>query len=275
MPWFICATCGVQYAESVLPPDRCAICEDERQFIGLHGQRWTTLDELRTSHTNVFRPKWPDLSGVGTEPTFAIGQRALLVRDPVFPVLWDCLTLIDDATVAAIDAAGGIRAIAISHPHYYGAMVEWGRAFDVPVYLHEADREWVMRPDPRLQFWHGDSLQLADGLTLIRCGGHFAGGTVLHWARGAGGHGVLLSGDIIAVNQDRKTVTFMYSYPNYIPLAPATVERIAAAVEPYPFEQIYGAFWDRNILRGAKDAVRYSARRYIEAVRGTGLTRDT
>jgi hypothetical protein len=275
MPWFICATCGVQHAESVLPPERCAICEDERQFIGPHGQRWTTLDELRTTHTNAFRPKWPDLSGVGTEPTFAIGQRALLVRDPAFPVLWDCLTLIDDATVAAIDAAGGIRAIAISHPHYYGTMVEWGRAFDVPVYLHEADREWVMRPDPQLKFWSGNTLQLADGLTLIRCGGHFAGGTVLHWARGAGGHGALLSGDVIAVNQDRKTVTFMYSYPNYIPLPPATVERIAAAVEPYPFEQIYGAFWDRNILRGAKEAVRYSARRYVEAVRGTRLTRDT
>jgi hypothetical protein len=177
--------------------------------------------------------------------------------------------------VATIDAAGGIRAIAISHPHYYGTMVEWGRAFDVPVYLHEADREWVMRPDPRLQFWRGDTLQLADGLTLIRCGGHFAGGTVLHWARGAGGHGALLSGDVIAVNQDRKTVTFMYSYPNYIPLPPATVERIAATVDPYPFEQIYGAFWGRNILSGAKDAVRYSARRYIEAVRGSGLTRDT
>ncbi|HEU4649297.1 MAG TPA: hypothetical protein VFS33_09575, partial [Gemmatimonadales bacterium] len=208
-------------------------------------------------------------------PTFAIGQRALLVRDPVFPMLWDCLTVLDDAAVAAIDAAGGIRAIAISHPHYYGTMVEWARAFDVPVYLHEADREWVMRPDPRIKFWRGDTLRLADGLTLIRCGGHFPGGTVLHWARGAGGRGALLTGDIIAVNQDRKTVTFMYSYPNYIPLPPATVERIIGAVEPYAFEQLYGAFWDRNILHGAKEAVRYSARRYVDAVRGTGLTRDT
>ncbi|HEU4588995.1 MAG TPA: hypothetical protein VFS11_10120 [Gemmatimonadales bacterium] len=275
MPWFICATCGVQYAESLLPPERCAICEDERQFIGAHGQRWTTLDELRTTHATVFRPKGPDLSGVGTEPTFAIGQRALLVRDPVFPMLWDCLTVLDDAAVVAIDAAGGIRAIAISHPHYYGTMVEWARAFDVPVYLHEADREWVMRPDPRIKFWSGDTLRLADGLTLVRCGGHFPGGTVLHWARGAGGRGALLTGDIIAVNQDRKTVTFMYSYPNYIPLPPATVERITGAVEPYAFEQLYGAFWDRNILRAAKEAVRYSARRYVDAIRGTGLTRDT
>jgi hypothetical protein len=132
-----------------------------------------------------------------------------------------------------------------------------------------------MRPDPRNKYWSGDTLRLAEGLTLIRCGGHFAGGTVLHWARGADGRGILLTGDIIAVNQDRKTVTFMYSYPNYIPLPPATVERITGAVEPYAFEQIYGAFWDRNILRNAKEAVRYSARRYVDAVRGIGLTRET
>jgi glyoxylase-like metal-dependent hydrolase (beta-lactamase superfamily II) len=266
MPAFICTTCGVQHAESLLPPEQCAICEDERQYVGLHGQRWTTLDDLRRNHANVFRPKWPDLSGIGTEPTFAIGQRALLVRDAGYPLLWDCLTLIDDATVGAIRAAGGIRAIAISHPHYYGAMVEWARAFDVPVYLHEADREWVMRPDPALVFWSGDLLRLADGMTLIRCGGHFPGGTVLHWSQGAGGRGTLFTGDIIAVNQDRKTVTFMYSYPNYIPLPAATVERIAAAVEPYEFDQIYGAFWDRNILQHGKEAVRYSARRYVSAL---------
>jgi hypothetical protein len=270
MPAFICATCGVQYDESLLPPERCTICEDERQFVGLHGQLWTTLDDLRAGHANVFRPKWPDLSGIGTEPTFAIGQRALLVRDPAFPVLWDCISLIDDATVGTIDAAGGIRAVAISHPHYYATMAEWGQAFDVPVYIHEADREWVMRPDPALRFWSGDTLHLSEGITLIRCGGHFPGGTVLHWARGAGGRGVLLTGDVIAVNQDRKTVTFMYSYPNYIPLPRSAVERIGAAVEPYEFEQIYGAFWNRNILEHGKAAVRYSVRRYVNAV-GRGM----
>ncbi len=258
----------MQYADSLLPPEQCAICEDERQYVGWTGQRWTALEELRRTHINSFRPKWPDLSGVGTEPSFAIGQRALVVRDANFPMLWDCISLIDDATVATISAAGGIRAIAISHPHYYATMVEWSRAFDVPVYLHEADREWVMRPDPGLVFWNGDTLRLAEGLTLIRCGGHFPGATVLHWARGAGGRGVLLTGDVIAVNQDRKTVTFMYSFPNYIPLAPAAVERITAAVEPFEFEQIYGAFWERNVLQGAKAAVSYSARRYVKAIKG-------
>jgi hypothetical protein len=266
MPHFICTTCGVQHAESILPPERCAVCEDERQYIGWAGQLWTTLPELRAAHSNTFRPKWPDLIGVGTEPAFAIGQRALLVRDEAFPVLWDCISLVDEATVAAVQAAGGVRAIAISHPHYYSAMVEWARAFDVPVYLHAADREWVMRPDPALVFWEGDTCRLADDLTLIRCGGHFPGATVLHWSAGAGGHGVLLTGDVLQVGQDRKSVSFMYSYPNYLPLDAATVRGIGAAVEPYPFDQLYGAWWERNILNGAKEIVQRSVQRYLRAI---------
>jgi hypothetical protein len=266
MPHFICTTCGVQHAESILPPERCAVCEDERQYLGWAGQLWTTLPELRATHSNTFRPKWPDLIGVGTEPGFAIGQRALLVRDEAFPVLWDCISLVDEATVAAVQAAGGVRAIAISHPHYYSSMVEWAHAFDVPVYLHAADRDWVMRADPALVFWEGDTCRLADGLTLIRCGGHFPGATVLHWSAGAGGHGVLLTGDVLQVGQDRKSVSFMYSYPNYIPLDAASVRGIGAAVEPYAFDQLYGAWWERNILNGAKEIVQRSVQRYLRAI---------
>jgi len=61
-----------------------------------------------------------------------------------------------------------------------------------------------MRPDKSLVYWEGETKELGDGLTLIRCGGHFDGGTVLHWAGGANGRGALLTGDIIQVVPDRK-----------------------------------------------------------------------
>jgi len=266
MPHYICKTCGVQFAESDHPPPSCPICEDERQYVGWDGQQWTTLAELRAGHTNVVRAEAADLTGITTEPAFAIGQRALLLRDPAFPLLWDCLTLIDDATVTAVRAAGGIRAVAISHPHYYSAMVEWAHAFDVPVYLHAADRAWVMRPDPCIAFWEGETLDLGEGITLIRCGGHFAGGTVLHWAAAAAGRGALLSGDVLQVGQDRKSVSFMYSYPNYIPLDAAAVRRIATATAPYRFDRIYGAFGDRNVAVGGNEVVRQSVARYLRAI---------
>ncbi len=267
MPNYVCTTCGVQYAESHAPPASCPVCEDERQYVGWGGQQWTTLAELRATRANEVRAE-SGLIGILTEPAFAIGQRALLVPDPGFPLLWDCLTLIDDATVAAIRAAGGIRAVAVSHPHYYSAVVEWARAFDVPVYLHAADRAWVMRPDPAIVFWEGDTLVLSDGITLIRCGGHFPGGTVLHWARGADGMGALLSGDVLQVGADRKSVSFMYSYPNYVPLGAAAVRRIGAALAPYRFERIYGAFRDRNVLERGNQVVRRSVERYLRAIGG-------
>ena len=264
----ICVTCGTQFAASTTPPEHCPICEDERQYIGHNGQQWTTMAALRAERRNEVREVEPGLIGIGTTPSFAIGQRALLVQAPGGNILWDCLSLLDDATIAAVRDLGGIRAIAISHPHYYSAMVEWAHAFGAPIYLHAAEREWVMHPDPAIEFWEGETLALGDGTTIIRCGGHYAGGQVLHWATGAEGRGVLLTGDILQVVSDRRYLSFMYSYPNLIPLPPTLVRRIVAAVEPFPFDRIYGAWWDRIILHDAKAAVRRSADRYIAAIEG-------
>lgn len=262
---FICATCGAQFGASSEAPGRCPVCEDERQYVGWSGQRWTTLDELRKVHRNELRDD-AGLTGIGTEPSFAIGQRALLVRSPGGNLLWDCITLIDDETVDAVKRLGGIRAIAISHPHYYSSMVEWSRAFDAPILLHEADRGWVMREDPRIDFWGGQTRALWDSMTLVNAGGHFEGGTVLHWPAGADGRGALLSGDIIQVVGDRRWVSFMYSFPNYIPLPARTVDHIVDSVEPFAFDRIYGAWWDRNVMSDAKGAVRRSAERYKNAM---------
>jgi hypothetical protein len=266
MPNFICKTCGTQYPDSPQPPSACPICQDERQYVGWNGQQWVTPADLQRDHHNILREVEPGLTGIGTHPDFAIAQQALLVRSPGGNILWDCISLIDAPTVAAVKALGGISAIAISHPHFYSSMVEWSRTFDAPVYLHVADRQWVMRPDDCLRFWEGERHPLWDGMTLIRCGGHFAGGTVLHWPGGAGGRGALLSGDILLVVSDRRYVSFMYSYPNLIPLPAQAVRRVAAAVEPYPFERIYGAWWERVVQENGKEAVRRSAERYISAL---------
>jgi glyoxylase-like metal-dependent hydrolase (beta-lactamase superfamily II) len=267
MPNFICTTCGTQYVESERPPAACTICEEPRQYVKVTGQQWTTLERLRLANRNSIKFKEPGLIGVGIDPPFAIGQRALYLRTPKANILWDCLSLLDEAVVEFLKAMGGISAIAISHPHYYSSMVEWSRALgSVPIYLHAADRQWVMRPDKAVVLWEEETKTLGDGLTLIRCGGHFEGGTVLHWASGAGGNGALLTGDVIQVVPDRKHVSFMYSYPNYIPLRASAIERIVKAVEPFSFDRIYGAFWDLVIEKEGKEIVRRSAKRFLEAI---------
>jgi glyoxylase-like metal-dependent hydrolase (beta-lactamase superfamily II) len=262
---YLCVTCGTQYAESAAPPAKCAICEDARQYVPVTGQKWTTLEEVCTGHRNLWQNYEPALFGIGTTPEFAIGQRALLIRTPDGNFLWDCLALLDRATIELLYSLGGLKAIAISHPHYYTTMVEWSRAFDAPVYLHAADREWVMRPDPEIQFWNDEKLELGPGITLFRCGGHFPGGTILHWQAGAEGRGALLTGDILQVTPDRM-VTIMFSYPNYLPLPPATVRQIGDKVARLAFDRIYGAFWNRVVSADGQAVVARSIARYLAAI---------
>jgi len=186
-------------------------------------------------------------------------------------VLWDCISLIDDATVDIIRGLGGLAAIAVSHPHFYTTMTEWAQAFGCPVLLHAADRAWVRHPDSAVQFWEGETRELLPGLTLIRTGGHFPGGTVLHWRDGAQGNGVLLVSDLAQIARDRKSVSFLWSYPNMIPLPAGVVERIAARLAPFRAETAYGIFWELVIPTDASGVIARSAQRYVQAITGNGF----
>ena len=269
MPIQICFTCGTSHPDTAEPPSRCLICEDERQYVPRAGQTWTTPEKLASGHVNAWRHLEADLFEIHTQPQFGIGQRALLLRTPKGNILWDCIALLDDATKALVRGLGGLRAIAISHPHYYTCMQDWARSFDCPVHLHAADADWIMRPDSMIHHWNGETLEIAQGLTLLRLGGHFPGGTVLHWAEGAGGHGAILSGDILQVAADLSRVSFLWSYPNMMPLAAGTVRRIAETLAPWRFERIYGAFPGRQVMADGARAAQRSAARYIELLEGS------
>jgi len=263
---YICVTCGTQYPPSAEPPAHCPICEDDRQYVGAKGQQWTTLDGLRGHYHNRFDAIETGVTGIQTEPSLAIGQQAFLVETPRGNVLWETLTYVDETTVAEIQRRGGVQAISISHAHYYATMNEWSRALGgVPIRLHTANSPFVMYPTDAVRFFEEDTLELLPGLTVVRCGGHYPGATVLHWAGGAEGRGVVFSGDTMQVVADRRWLSFMYSYPNSIPLDPTSVRHIVEAIEPYPFEKIYGAF-NRHVLEDAKGALRRSAERYVRHI---------
>jgi hypothetical protein len=224
---------------------------------------------LQQSHRNRISEEEPGLYSILTEPAFGINQRAFLLQTPEGNVLWDCVALLDTETETAVRALGGISSIAISHPHYYATMARWSAAFkNAPVVIHELDRAWVMRRDANVVFWSGGSHALLDGVTLVHCGGHFDGFQVLHWAAGADGTGVLLAGDQPQVAMDRKSTSFLWSYPNMVPLGPAAVKQIVASLEPYAYDRLYGAFAGRTLQNGAKNTVRRSAERYLRFISG-------
>jgi hypothetical protein len=267
MPAWICRTCGVQYPVSDEPPAACPICLDERQYVGWGGQQWTTMAELAADRAVLLREEEPDLIGVGVEPAFAIGQRALLVRTPHGNVLWDCVSLLDDAARSRIAELGGIAAICMSHPHFYGANVEFAEAFDARIFIPRADQQWVQRPSPRIEYF-GDDAEPVPGVTLARIGGHFDGAAVLHWPAGSDGRGALLTGDTITVVPDRDWVSFMWSYPNLIPLDEVTVLDIAERAGRFRFDRVYGGWWGRIVVRDGPAAIRRSAERYVARLHG-------
>lgn len=261
MPTHLCKACGTAYPDQPAPPAHCPICEDERQYIPATGQAWITSEALAASHRNAWQRHEPGLLSIQTVPAFAINQRAFLLRTATGNVLWDCIALLDPATIDLVRALGGLAAIAISHPHYYTAMQDWADAFGCPIHLHDADRDWIMRPHPAIHLWTGETLALAPDVTLIRGGGHFPGGTVLHWQAGGG---ILLPGDIIQVTPGAHRVAFMWSYPNMMPLPADEVRRVAAALAPLRYDRIYGAFHGQDVREDGPAIVARSAARIVE-----------
>ncbi len=262
-PWRSCATCGVENDTDDLT---CAICADERQYLPPGGQRWTTSAERAAQGCRIeIEELEPDLLGLTARPKADIGQTALLVRTPAGNLLWDVPGYLDDAAVEAVRGHGGVAAIVASHPHMYGAQLEWARAFGAPVWVNDRDRRWVRRDGPEIRGWD-EEVEVLPGLRAVRLGGHFPGSAVLHWP-GADGRGVLLTGDTIACVPAQGWVSFLRSYPNRIPLSAAVVQRVAAGVERLEFDRLYDNFAG-VVATDARAAVARSAERYLAWVTG-------
>jgi len=256
----LCKACGTSYEIADTYPQQCKICKDERQFVPVTGQQWVDFETLISSHANKWKQHGANLLSIKTVPAFAINQRAFILRTAEGNILWDCIANIDEATKTLINSLGGLKAIAISHPHYYTTMQDWAAEFDAPVYLHASDRAWIMRDSPYITLWEGDTLKLTTDVSVIRLGGHFAGGSVIHWARG---EGVLLAGDIVQVTPGADAVSFMWSYPNMLPLRAATVSDITHRLSAVKFAQLYGAFEGQDIKENAANIVHRSGEKYI------------
>lgn len=267
--YYICETCGIQYDKSVQPPVTCKICTEERQYVPIDGQSWITLEDMIQSekYRNEITKVETGLYSIHTIPSFAIGQAAYVIQHNGFHLLWDCIAYLDQATIEKLHQIGGIDGIALSHPHYYSTQVEWANEFNIPIFIHEDDKEWITRPSEKIIYWSGERKELQPGLCLHRLGGHFKGGAVLEWTAGNNDKGILLTGDIIQVVKDQNWVSFMYSYPNLIPLPANKVQEISERVKTMKIDRIYNAF-QGVIKSNAIQIVEKSANRYILALSG-------
>ena len=310
----MCATCATEFAGDeprdgvaggvgAILPEVCPICNDDRQYIPREGQRWTSFAEVVAGHGVAIRVVSAadltkgaadrrdsvarmELYALQVAPAFAIDQRALLLCTPGGNILWDCIPLIDGPTIEFIRSRGGLKAIAISHPHYYSVMRRWAETFDCPIYIHELERPWVFNGGGHVEFWQGEGMELFDGIRVVRIGGHFPGSSVLHVAGPAAGTrgsvsagprggvstgprggglsagGVLLTGDTLYLSRSMRHISMMYSYPNHIPLPTAELRAAVGKVLAMEFDTLYGAFAWQDLEGCAREVFLESTRRY-------------
>jgi glyoxylase-like metal-dependent hydrolase (beta-lactamase superfamily II) len=235
-------------------PALCPICNDDRQFINLKGQIWTSEEELRRGHSVKISRINDRLYYLTVNPSFAIGQRAFLLLSPGRNILWDCIPLLDDATKEFIHSKGGLKAIAFSHPHFYSNMNEWAAEFNCPIYIHEADKPWIFNRGPNVKLWTGDEKPLWDDLKLAHVGGHFPGSSMLHIANLSAG-GAMLCGDSLYISRSLRHTAVMFSYPNSIPLLKEEFTAFYERCSKLKFDTLYGATFEGQDLEGNAYAI--------------------
>lgn len=277
---WICRTCANQYAATPAPPAACRICTDDRQYVPATGQAWTSLDELAAEgHRTRWAEVEPGISELTVTPSLGIGHRGLLVATPAGAVLWDPPGFLDDDAVERVRELGGLAGVARSHPHLCGVQIEWSARFPgpdgrgAPVWIPRRDRAWVTRPDDAVRLWD-DRQTLAPGVTLVRCGGHFAGSAVLHVADAADGRGALLVGDTLMVLPGHRRVSFMRSYPMLLPLPERYLDRLLAALDTVAFDRIHGGWSGVSVDSGGREAVTRSAELYRAWLTGAASDPD-
>ncbi len=258
----ICATCGTQYKETVTPIGGCPICNNDRQYVPAQGQTWTSLPQLRNNYSNTITRINDHLFEIKTTPKFAIGQRAFLILTPGGNILWDCIALLNQPTIEFIKSKGGLKAIVFSHPHYFTTMNEWAAAFDCPVIIHQSDEEWIFNRGQHISLWAGVQKELWDGISIINIGGHFPGSSILRVPHFSA-EGTIFCGDTFQIAPNKKHISVMYSYPNYIPVPLKEIDRIKQQVASIRFDNIYGAFDNQQILLNGKELLQHSLEKYV------------
>jgi hypothetical protein len=259
----VCATCGTQMPQGFDAALNCPICSEERQYVPENGQIWTTHTHLLDNNTVKIKQLNEKLFEFVVNPTFAIGQRALLLCSDSGNILWDCIPLLDKPTIDFIQSKGGLKAIVFSHPHYYSNMNDWAAIFNCPIYIHQSDEQWILDKGENVKLWSGTEQLLWDGVKIINIGGHFTGSCVLH-IPSLSNEGTILCGDTMYLSPSKKHFAIMYSYPNRIPLPISEIKRIKGRFDEIRFDSIYGFYSYQNLVSDAKDVLNQSLERYLK-----------
>ena len=239
LTYWACANCGF-WQRHFAPPD-CPVCTDTRNDLPPDGWRFLPEDEVAATHDGGWRQVTDNLWAFTTSPNLGLAGTGWLITRPEGNIAFEAAPYYSPAMIAQIEALGGVRLLAASHAHGYGALFQLQRAFEPEVLaIHKDDLR--MTKAFRVTLPYDDVLELAPGYTLHHVGGHYEGQAALHDAPGRR----LFCGDMFKIDQDaagRSTAISSHkAFHKDIPLTHGELKRYRDVIAPLAFDAVLTPF---------------------------------
>lgn len=237
---YACANCG-HWQRYFAPPPDCPVCTDTRNDLPEDGWQFLDVEAVRSRLRGAWRQLRPDMWAFSTAPPLGLNGTGWLLTHPDGNTAFEAAPFYTDDMLDQIRRLGGIRFLASSHVHGYGALWQLQDVFRPEVLaIHKEDLR--LTKAFRVTWPYDDALQLMPGLTLHHVGGHYEGQAVLHDAT----RRILFCGDAFKVDQDgageNTAVSTHKAFHKAIPLTPAEVRRYREVIAALDFDTVCTPF---------------------------------
>lgn len=221
-------------------PVFCKNCMDVRNALPDEDFTYIHINEARKTYTTKWREVLPGLWDFYTEPQLGLGSHGWLIIREAGNIAFEAAPHYSREAIDKIKSLGGIRILAASHPHGYGALWELQEAFDPTLIIHKNDLEHTKAF--RVNHPIDDFEELDRNHIMIRLGGHYDGQTALFDAEKK----LLFAGDALKIEFDASGEPVALSchkgFHYHIPLTPDELRHYQKVFSMYDFEHVCTPF---------------------------------
>ena len=237
-PW-ACGNCG--FWQKHFGPRGCPVCEDTRNDLPHDGWDFWPEERVAAHLTGSWRQLDRDMVAFSTAPAFGLNGTGWLLLHPDGNVAFEAAPYYTPPMLEEIRRLGGIRYLAASHVHGYGALWQLQDVFEPEVMAIQKD-DLRMTKAFRVNWPYDEALELRPGQTLVHVGGHYEGQAVLYDER----RRTLFCGDAFKVDQssggENLAVSTHKAFHKDIPLSPGEVRRYREVIAPLDFDTVCTPF---------------------------------
>ena len=237
-PW-ACANCG--FWQKHVAPATCPGCDDTRNDLPHDGWHFLREEEVAAKLTGSWRQLDRDMVAFTTAPPFGLNGTGWLLLHADGNTAFEAAPYYTPAMLDEIRRLGGIRYLAASHCHGYGALWQLQDVFQPEVLAIQKD-DLRMTKAFRVTRPYDAALELRPGQVLMHVGGHYEGQAVLHDAP----RRTLFCGDAFKVDQDAAgenlAVSTHKAFHKSIPLTPDEVRKYRGVIAAVDFDTVCTPF---------------------------------